>query len=43
MGRVTADLVMRESEPLFDAHMFRFSRFAEGEPVRGQYEYSIAG
>lgn len=43
VGRMTADRVMGVSEPLFDAAMFRLGRFAEGKPVRGQYEYSIVG
>jgi hypothetical protein len=40
---VSADLVTGKSDPLFDPHMFRFGRFEEGDEVRGQYEYSIAG
>jgi sarcosine oxidase subunit beta len=43
VGLMFADLVTGVSDPLFDAHLFRFSRFAEDKPVRGQYEYSIAG
>lgn len=43
VGRMMADFVTRASAPLFDPHLFRLSRFAEGEPVRGQYEYSIVG
>jgi sarcosine oxidase subunit beta len=43
VGLMTADLVTGVSDPLFDAHLFRFGRFAEGDEVRGQYEYSIAG
>jgi sarcosine oxidase subunit beta len=43
VGLMFADLVMGVSDPLFDPHLFRFSRFAEDNPVRGQYEYSIAG
>jgi len=43
VGLMMADLVTGVSEPKFDAHAFRLSRFAEGDPVRGQYEYSIAG
>jgi sarcosine oxidase subunit beta len=41
-GLVTADLVSGR-EPSFDPRMFRLSRYAEGEPVRGRYEYSITG
>jgi glycine/D-amino acid oxidase-like deaminating enzyme len=43
VGLMTADLLTGESDPLFDPHMFRLSRFAEDDPVRGQYEYSIVG
>ncbi len=43
VGRIVADMVTGEREPLFDPRLFRLPRFAEGEPVRGQYEYSIAG
>jgi len=42
-GLMMADLVTRAPDPTFSARMFRLSRFAEGEPVRGQYEYSIVG
>ncbi len=38
-----ADLLTGVKDPLFDPHLFRFSRFAENDPVRGQYEYSIVG
>jgi sarcosine oxidase subunit beta len=43
VGLMTADLITGQRDPLFDAHLFRFSRFAENDRVRGQYEYSIAG
>lgn len=43
VGRTVADLVMRVDRPEFDTHMFRLNRFAENDPVRGQYEYSIVG
>ncbi len=43
VGRLAAELVTRESDPLFDAHMFRLSRFAAGDPVRSRYAYSITG
>lgn len=42
-GRMTAERILGVPEPLFDPHLFRLSRFAENEPVRGRYEYSIAG
>lgn len=43
VGVMAADLLTGASQPEFDPHLFRFSRYAENEPVRGQYEYSIAG
>jgi sarcosine oxidase subunit beta len=43
VGIIMADLVTRNPSPEFDARLFRFSRFAEGDPVRGRYEYSIVG
>ena len=43
VGIMTADLLTGQSDPQFDPHMFRFSRFAEDDPVCGQYEYSIVG
>ena len=43
VGLMTADLITKVSGPEFPAHLFRFSRYEENAPVRGQYEYSIAG
>ncbi|HSJ55643.1 MAG TPA: FAD-dependent oxidoreductase [Anaerolineae bacterium] len=43
VGLMVADLVTGASDPLFDPHLFRLDRFATGDVVRGQYEYSIAG
>ena len=43
VGVMVADMLTRSSAPEFDPHLFRFSRYAENAPVRGQYEYSIAG
>ena len=43
VGVLTADLVTGVSDPLFDAHLFRLGRFDDGDPIRGQYEYSIIG
>jgi glycine/D-amino acid oxidase-like deaminating enzyme len=43
VGVMVADLLTGEREPEFDPHLFRLSRYAEGDPVRGQYEYSIVG
>jgi sarcosine oxidase subunit beta len=42
VGRLMADMVTGET-PTFDARLFRLSRYAEGDPVRGRYEYSITG
>lgn len=43
VGVIAADLLTRQPAPAFDPRLFRFSRYAEDAPVRGQYEYSIAG
>jgi glycine/D-amino acid oxidase-like deaminating enzyme len=43
VGLMMAQLITGEPDPVFDASLFRFARFAEGKPVRGAYEYSIAG
>ena len=43
VGVMAADLLTGEPDPTFDPHFFRLSRYAEDAPVRGQYEYSIAG
>jgi sarcosine oxidase subunit beta len=43
VGLALADLITGESDPLFDTHLLRLGRFAENDPVRGRYEYSIAG
>lgn len=42
VGRMTAQMVVGET-PAFDPSLFRLSRWAEGTPVRGRYEYSITG
>lgn len=42
VGLMTAQMVLGEL-PLFDPSPFRLSRFAEGDPVRGRYAYSITG
>jgi glycine/D-amino acid oxidase-like deaminating enzyme len=42
VGLMTAQMVLGE-EPSFDPRPFRLSRYAEGDPVRGRYEYSITG
>ena len=43
IGRMLADMVTGVAAPLFDPYLFRLARFGTGEPVRGQYEYSIVG
>ena len=43
IGRMLADMVTGVDAPLFDPYLFRLARFGTGEPVRGQYEYSIVG
>lgn len=43
VGLMVADLLTGVPDPLFDAQLFRYGRFAEGILVRGQYEYSIVG
>ena len=43
VGVMVADLITGESKPEFDPHLFRLNRYTENDPVRGQYEYSIAG
>ncbi len=43
VGVMVADMITGVSEPEFDPHIFRLGRFAEGDLVRGQYEYSIVG
>lgn len=43
VGVMAADMLTGQSRTEFDPHLFRFNRYAEDAPVRGQYEYSIAG
>lgn len=43
VGVLVADLVTKSSDPEFDAGMFRFARYAEGDPVTARYTYSISG
>jgi glycine/D-amino acid oxidase-like deaminating enzyme len=43
VGVMVADLVAGQKTEGLDPALFRFSRYAEGQPVRGRYEYSIAG
>ncbi len=43
VGLMTAELVTRESDPTFDARIFRLGRFADGQTVESRYAYSITG
>jgi sarcosine oxidase subunit beta len=45
VGVMIADMVMNVSTPTaqLERTLFRYQRFAEGKPVQGKYEYSIAG
>lgn len=45
VGVMIADMVMRASMPTagLERSLFRYARFAENQPVRGKYEYSIVG
>ncbi|MGD8813166.1 MAG: FAD-dependent oxidoreductase [Anaerolineales bacterium] len=43
VGLMTADMVTGVDTPDMDRRMFRLSRFAEDDPVKGMYEYSIVG
>jgi sarcosine oxidase subunit beta len=43
VGLMLADLVTGAESPLFDPGLFRLARYGEGQPVRGQYDYSIVG
>ncbi|HEX9728053.1 MAG TPA: FAD-dependent oxidoreductase [Gemmatimonadales bacterium] len=43
VGSMLADMVTAEAASGFDWTVFRASRYAAQTPVRGQYEYSIAG
>jgi sarcosine oxidase subunit beta len=43
VGVMVADMLTGESEPIFDPQLFRLGRFADDQPVTGQYEYSIVG
>jgi glycine/D-amino acid oxidase-like deaminating enzyme len=43
VGVMVADMLTGVSSPEFDPALFRLSRFEEGAPVGGEYEYSIVG
>lgn len=43
VGEMVADMIMEEKNPMFDPAMFRYGRFAEDDPIRGKYDYSIVG
>lgn len=43
VGTMVADMLTDADDPQFDHHLFRLNRYAEGEPVRGLYDYNIIG
>ncbi len=43
IGEMVAQLVVEGKKPGDDVNLFSFDRFAQGQPVRGKYEYSILG
>lgn len=43
VGAMVADMLTGTQTEDLDPGMFRLGRFADGQPVRGSYEYSIAG
>ncbi|MBM4423900.1 MAG: FAD-binding oxidoreductase [Chloroflexi bacterium] len=43
VGAMVADMITGDETEDLNPAMFRFGRYAEGKPVRGRYEYSIAG
>ena len=43
VGRMVADMVLGQTTEGMDRRLFRLSRLEEDDPVRGRYEYSIAG
>ncbi|MFQ5400105.1 MAG: NAD(P)/FAD-dependent oxidoreductase, partial [Anaerolineae bacterium] len=43
VGVMAADMMSGASDPQFDPHMLRLTRYAEDDPVQGLYEYSIVG
>ncbi len=43
VGLMMAERALQVADPTFDTVFFRASRYADNEPVRGQYEYSIVG
>ena len=43
VGRMVADMVLGQTTEGMDRRLFRLSRLKEDDPLRGRYEYSIAG
>ncbi|MEE9216245.1 MAG: hypothetical protein V3U32_02315 [Anaerolineales bacterium] len=39
---MVADMLTDQAKSALERRLFRLSRFEEGEPVAGSYEYSIA-
>ena len=40
---MVADLVINGKQPGSDINVFRYSRFAEKQPVRGMYDEGLMG
>ena len=43
VGLLTADMITGAETAGLDRRMFRLSRYAENDLIKGRYEYSIAG
>ncbi|MFQ5419656.1 MAG: NAD(P)/FAD-dependent oxidoreductase [Anaerolineae bacterium] len=43
VGVMAADMLTKVSDPEFSHHLFRLNRYAQDDPVKGLYEYSIVG
>jgi glycine/D-amino acid oxidase-like deaminating enzyme len=43
VGKMVADMVLGQTTEGMDRRLFRLSRLKEDDPLRGRYEYSIAG
>lgn len=43
VGVMAADMLTGVSDPQFDPRLFRLGRYADNQPVRGLYDYSIVG
>jgi len=43
VGKMMTKLVLDGKQPVDDINLFAFNRYEQGQPVKGQYEYSILG